>query len=136
MIEVYKIMHEMYDNESAPNLLKWEDVSLRSGNREHSLKLFTQRAKINLRKNAFSLKVAEPFNSLPNSIIQATSINSFKNRLEKFWSIQAILYDYESPLTMTTGTGNYEPLIFDCEEENLMIEEPSGFGNENRHKVS
>ena len=49
MIEVYKIMHEMYDIESAPNLLKWEDVSLRSGNRRHSLK-FTQRTKINLRK--------------------------------------------------------------------------------------
>ena len=41
MIEVYKIMHEMYDNESAPNILKWEDVILRSGNRGHSLKLFT-----------------------------------------------------------------------------------------------
>ena len=53
MIEVYKIMHELYDNESAPNLLKWEDVTLRSGNRGHSLKIFTQRAKINLRKNAF-----------------------------------------------------------------------------------
>ena len=56
MIEVYKIMHELYDNESAPNLLKWEDVTLRSGNRGHSLKIFTQRAKINLRKNAFLLE--------------------------------------------------------------------------------
>ena len=74
MIEVYKIMHEMYDNESAPNLLKWEDVSLRSGNRGYSLKLFTQRPKINLRKNAFPLRVAEPWHSLPNSVIQARSI--------------------------------------------------------------
>ena len=56
MIEVYKIMHELYDNESAPNLLKWEDVTLRSGNRGHSLKIFTQRAKIYLRKNAFLLE--------------------------------------------------------------------------------
>ena len=48
MMEVYKIVHEMCDNESALNLLKWEDVTLRSGNRGHSLKLFTQRAKINL----------------------------------------------------------------------------------------
>ena len=29
MIDVYKIMHELYDNESAPNLLKWGDVTLR-----------------------------------------------------------------------------------------------------------
>ena len=46
MIEVYKIMHKLYDNESARNLLKWEDVTIRSGNRGHSLKLFTQRSKI------------------------------------------------------------------------------------------
>ena len=42
IIEVYKIMHELYDNESAPNLLKWEDVALRSGNRGHSLTLECQ----------------------------------------------------------------------------------------------
>ena len=36
IIKVYKIMHELYDNESAPNLLKYEDVSLRSRNRGHS----------------------------------------------------------------------------------------------------
>ena len=75
MIEVYKIMHELYDNESAPNLLKWEDVTLRSGNGGHSLKIFTQRAKINLRQNVFPLRVAELWNSLPNSLIQARSIN-------------------------------------------------------------
>ena len=103
MTEVYKIMHELYDNESAPNLLKWEDVTLRSGNRGHSLKIFIQRAKINFRKNAFPLRVAEPWNSLPNSVIQGRSINSFKNKLDKFWSTQAIIYDYESPLTITNG---------------------------------
>ena len=102
---VYQIMHEMYDNESAPNLVKCEDVTLRSGNRGHSLKLFTQRAKINLRKNAFPVRVAEPWNRLPNSVIQARSINSFKNHLDKFWSTHAIIYDYESPLTITAGTG-------------------------------
>ena len=84
----------------------------------------------------YSLRVAEPWNNLPNSVIQATSINSFKNRLHKFWSTQAITYDYGSPLTMTTGTENCEPLIFDSEEEDLIMEEPSGSCDQNRHKVS
>ena len=66
MIEVYKIVHEMYDNESAPNLLKLEDVSLRLGNRGHSLKLFIQRAKINL-KNIRSL-----FDWLNHGIVSQT----------------------------------------------------------------
>ena len=116
MIEVYKIMHELYDNEFALNLLKWEDVTLRSGNRGHSLKLFTQRAKINLRKYAFPIRVAETWNSLPNSVIQARSINSFKNKLDKFCSTQAIIYNYESPLTITNGTGNYDINLFDSED--------------------
>ena len=134
MIEVYKIMHELYDNESAPNLLKWEDVTLRSGNRGHCLKIFTQRAKINLRKNAFPHRVAEQWNSLPNSVIQARSINSFKNKLDKFWSTQAIIYDYESPLTITNGTRNYDIKIFDSED--LIMEESTGSCDQNRHKVS
>ena len=46
------------------------------------------------------------------------------------------MYDYECPLTMTTGTGNYEPLITDSEEEDMIMEEPSGSCNQNRHKVS
>ena len=134
MIEVYKVMHEMYDNESAPNLLKWEDVSLRSRKRRHSLELFTQRAKINLRKNAFPLRVAEPWNSLPKSVIKARSINSFKHRLDKLWSTQAILYDYEAPLTLITETGKYELVILDSED--LIVEEPSGSCDQNRPKVS
>ena len=113
IIEVYKIMHELYDKESAPNLLKWEDVTLRSGNRGHSL--------------------AEPWNSLPNSVIQARSINSFKNKLDKFWSSQAIIYDYESPLTITNGIGNYDTKIFDSED--LIMEESTGSCDQNRHKV-
>ena len=34
-------------------------------------------------------------------------------------------------LTLTTGTGNYEPLIFDSEED-LIMEEPSGSCDQNR----
>ena len=48
-----KIIHNIYDHESVPNLLKNNEVSQRTGNRGHSLKLFTQRAKLNLRKIYF-----------------------------------------------------------------------------------
>ena len=48
MIEVYKILQNIYDHESIPNLLKYNEISQRTGNRGHSLKLFTKRAKLNL----------------------------------------------------------------------------------------
>jgi len=43
------------------------------------------------------------WNSLPNFIVSAGTINTFKNRLDKFWSDQDILYDHKADLH---GIGN------------------------------
>ena len=55
--------------------------------------LFTKRAKLNIRKTAFPLIMVEPWNSLPKTAMQSKTLNTFKNRLDRFWSNQAILYD-------------------------------------------
>ena len=132
MIEVFKIIHNLYDIESSPKLLKWEDVSFRTGNRGHTLKLFTQRAKTNIRKNAFPIRVTVPWNSLTETVVQAKSLNTFKNRLDKFWSNQEILYNFEAPLK--TGTGILKLLV--DEEENLIVEESKESCDQNHLNVS
>ena len=107
MIEVYKIIHNIYDHESVPNLLKNNEISQRTGNRGHSLKLFTQRAKQNFKKNVFPIRITEPWNSLPDTVVTAKSLNSFKTRLDKCWYNQDIVYDFEAPLRISnnrTGT--------------------------------
>ena len=39
------------------------------------------------------------WNSLPDSVVSAESVNSFKLRLDKFWSMHEFVYDYRaSPL--------------------------------------
>ena len=73
MIEVFKMIHNLYDIESSPKLLRWEDVSFRTANRGHTLKLITQRAKTNIGKNAFPITVTEPWNFLPETVVQAKS---------------------------------------------------------------
>jgi len=40
---------------------------------------------------------------LPDSVISANNVNTFKNRLDKFWANQELISDYKSSLT---GTGN------------------------------
>jgi len=36
---------------------------------------------------------------LPDSVVSAESVNSFKSRLDKFWSMHDFVYDYRaSPL--------------------------------------
>ena len=44
MIEVYKIIRNIYDHEFVPSLLRNNEISQRTGNRGYSLQLFTQRA--------------------------------------------------------------------------------------------
>ena len=105
-----------------PNLLKNKEISQRTGNRGHSLKLFTKRAKLNLRKNVFPIRITEPWNSLPDTVVTAKFLNSFKTLLDKFWYNQDILYDFEAPLKITNNrTGTRDLNLIDNEE--LIIEE-------------
>jgi len=39
----------------------------------------------------------------PDSVINANNVNTFKNRLDKSWANQELIFDYKSSLT---GTGN------------------------------
>ena len=49
------------------------------------LKLFKTRAKREVRRGVFSQRVVDDWNSLPEEVVTADSINSFKNRLDKVW---------------------------------------------------
>ena len=127
MIEVYKIIHNIYDHESVPNLLKNNETSQRTGNRGHSLKIFTQRPKLNLRIFLFPIRITEPWNSLPDTVVTAKSLNSFKTRLDTFWYNgynQDIVYDFEAPLRITNNnrTGTRDLILIDNENEELITE--------------
>jgi len=43
------------------------------------------------------------WNSLPNDVVHAESTNTFKSRLDKFWSNHEIIYDYRAEIQ---GTGS------------------------------
>jgi len=55
------------------------------GLRGHSFKLSFNRLRLDLRKNFFSQRVISAWNSLPQNVVDATSVNSFKNRLDAYW---------------------------------------------------
>ena len=79
MIEVYKYLNGKYAVD-----LSFLPRSMNS-NRCHSFKLQKQHSKYKLRHDFFSLRVVDLWNSLPESVVSSPSINSFKNRLDKFW---------------------------------------------------
>jgi len=99
MIEVYKILTNKYDSNVNLNLQQ----SQNSITRGHNLKLVNSRCHYDLRKYSFTVRIVNTWNSLPESVITAGTIDTFKNRLDKFWRNQDILFDYKANLT---GIGN------------------------------
>ena len=67
--------------------------------------------------------MSEPWNSLPDTVVTAKSLNSFKT-LDKFWYNQDIVYDFEAPLRITNNrTGTRDFILIDNENEELITEE-------------
>ena len=49
---------------------------------DHDLQIFNKGVKLNVRKNFFSQRVVNDWNILPEIVINSTSRNMFKNRLD------------------------------------------------------
>jgi len=64
------------------------------------LKLVHPRCHYDLRKYSFTVRIVNLWNSLPENVISANTVDTFKNRLDKFWSEQELVYDYKADLTV------------------------------------
>ena len=74
IIQVYTILHDIekvYEN-------KLFTLSEYTSTRGHSFKLFKLRSRLKIRANSFSNRVVDTWNSLPEQIVQAPSLNCFK----------------------------------------------------------
>ena len=115
MIELYKILNKKYDPDATPFIKLWKDQADRTSGRHHSKKLFPQSARTQLRQNSFSLRTVKIWNKLPESIVSAPSMNSFKSRLDNYWKNENILYDYKAEL-LGIGTLDIDITESDIEE--------------------
>ena len=79
MIETYKILtgrekvNYQHFFQKAPT-----DHDLRG----NTMKLF----KLDCRKYSFGQRIVTDWNSLPTEVVESTSVNSFKNHLDTYWS--------------------------------------------------
>ena len=95
MIEVYKLVHQIYDSTAEPVVHFWDNKYELRGN---SLKLVPQNCHSEKRRNSFTLRAVRDWNKLPEEVVQAPSVNTFKNRLDKFWLTKDFLYNYRAGL--------------------------------------
>lgn len=82
MIEVYKLLT------GREKIEKKQFFHLADSNyrlRGHSLKLRQERSRLDIRKYSFSQRVVKMWNSLPQNVVDAETVNGFKNALDEYW---------------------------------------------------
>ena len=64
----------------------------------HTYKIAKKYSRTDIRKYTFSNRIIESWNALPENVINANSVNSFKNRLDKILNNHPAMYDPDLPL--------------------------------------
>jgi hypothetical protein len=101
-IETYKFLHGIYKVDSSSMLpLHTTDGITTIG---HSLKLQKRNYKTQLRKNFFGLRMINSWNHLPETIVQASSVNVFKGLYDRHFVDQGWIL----VLDRSTGCTAYE----------------------------
>ena len=80
MLQVYKIAHNFYDPQSTSSIFNFSnDTRLRG----HNFKIIKQRVNKSKFANFFTNRVINSWNSLPHNVVNAKTINEFKNLFDK-----------------------------------------------------
>ena len=83
----------IYDNKTTDNVLSFREnmnISLRG----HEFTLEHKRLSCPARIHFFANRIVNNWNSLPNHVVNAGSLNIFKNSLDRLWAKQDLLYNY------------------------------------------
>ena len=81
LIEAYKIINNLYQLNPDKIFTKLS----RSSTRGHTLKLFKPRIITALRQHFFNIRVINHWNNLPQDVVTAKSISTFKSKLDHHW---------------------------------------------------
>ena len=79
MIQTYKFLHDIniVDKDKLFTTAQYQAT------RGHHYKLFKRRSRLNFMANTFSNRCINTWNNLPANVVNAPSVNAFKNRLNK-----------------------------------------------------
>ena len=92
-----KILHNFYDKDVTCDIFH---ISRNTTTRGHSLKLSTQPSRLDIWKYSFAVRVIRPWNSLPENVVTAPSVQTFESRLDKAWNDQPINFNYKEELRL------------------------------------
>ena len=81
LIETYKQLGRM-DQDGESRLFAWTSAGHTRG---HDRKLMKERARLEVRRNFYSMRVVDSWNKLPQEVVAAGSVEGFKRSLDRVW---------------------------------------------------
>ena len=81
MITAFKIMSGRLNIEKN----RFFEMQLNTNTCGHPLKIFKQHARTFVKRQSFAPRIINDWNMLPSHVVEATSIDAFKNALDKHW---------------------------------------------------
>jgi len=91
MIETFKMIRKICDEETVPKVTS----SSIEYTRGHQRKLLKKSVRYDIRKYYFTERIVNMWNSLPDAVVNSSTIKQFKNRLDRHWSKQDMIYKAE-----------------------------------------
>jgi len=85
-------MRKIYDEETVPKLTP----SSTEYTRGHQHKLLKKSVRYDIRKYYFTERIVNMWNSLRDAVVNSSTINQFKNRLDRRWSKQEMMFNYKA----------------------------------------
>jgi ribosome-associated toxin RatA of RatAB toxin-antitoxin module len=83
LIQVFKLIKGI-DNIDYKSFFQ---LAKNSRTRGHKYKIIKASSRLDIRKYFFSQRVVNVWNELPVNVVEAESLNCFKNRLDNYWSL-------------------------------------------------
>ena len=81
LIQVFKLIKGI-DKVDYTNFFQLSDDSRTRG---HKFKIIKLRSRLEIRRNFFTQRIVSEWNGLPSFVVEAETVNSFKNRLDSYW---------------------------------------------------
>ena len=118
LLEVYKLLNGLNN----VDLNKYITLSKESRTRGHRFKLEKQTARKEVRAHFFTCRVVDQWNYLPESVVTAPSLNTFKNRLDK--TLSSLVYETKFPLPLVKARNDHKNSEQDilCEENQDQLQ--------------
>ncbi len=101
-IEMFKYCHGKYSVYKRPFAL-YSEVQRQSITRDHGFKVKKEKTNSALRTRFFGNRAANIWNALPVAVVNAPSLNTFKNRLDEHWNQYRFVEDIRDTIHRTNS---------------------------------